>query len=61
MASIFILCPTTRKPAYTGIEIKSEAFKDLPLLSAMMRCPSCGGEHSWNTKKALLLDRDNHE
>ena len=58
MGSIFIMCPQTKQPAYTGIEIGREAFSMLPRLSAVMRCPACGGRHTWKTTTALLLERD---
>ena len=54
MAAMMIRCPTTGQAVSTQIETEPQVFRDLPDVSARLRCPLCREEHVWSTAEAWL-------
>ncbi len=54
MGMIMICCPATGRQVPTGIETSS--VDELPIVTATMFCPACGGVHHWTKKEAWLAD-----
>lgn len=50
-----IRCPATHELISVGIDTDRVSFEGLPEVQATpVRCPSCGGEHRWSKKDAVL-------
>lgn len=55
MGAIMIRCPATDQLIPVGIDTDKDTFQALPNVEATpVRCPACGGEHSWSKKDAVL-------
>ena len=56
MSSVMIRCPNTGRPVSTAIEVEPSVFRNLPKISARMRCPVCGRDHTWTVGSAWLAN-----
>ena len=55
MGAILIRCPTTNELVPVGINTDRDSFEALPNVEAKaIRCPSCGKDHPWSRKDAIL-------
>lgn len=54
MDEIMILCPVTERRVSTGILIDQTSFDRLPKVVSKLKCPHCGGSHSWTVADAWL-------
>jgi hypothetical protein len=55
MGAIMIRCPATKELIPVGIDTDKDTFVGLPDVRATpVRCPACGGEHTWSKKDAIL-------
>lgn len=55
MGAIMIRCPVTNELIPVGIDTDQDSFRALPDVEARpVRCPACGGQHSWSKKDAIL-------
>ena len=54
MSTIHVRCPVTGRCASTGILTDPETFAALSRAVRWLRCPACGGHHSWSSEKVWL-------
>ncbi|MEO8420436.1 MAG: hypothetical protein ABI457_04515 [Hyphomicrobium sp.] len=54
MGAIMIRCPATDELIPVGIDTDRDTFAGLPEVEALVRCPACGGQHTWSKKDAVL-------
>lgn len=54
MPQVMILCPETRKPIYTGLNLDWCLIDALDLGENSIACPECGKDHSWTTTDTFL-------
>ena len=52
--AIMTRCPVTGRGIDTGITTDEASFESLPEVIAFLRCPACGGSHSWTRSQAWL-------
>ena len=56
MDEIMIKCPVTGQHIKTGIITDNHSFDNLPQVGSSIKCPHCGGAHSWKAADAWLGD-----
>ena len=56
MDEIMIACPVTGQHIKTGIITDKNSFDHLPQVEVSIKCPHCGGSHSWKASNAWLGD-----
>ncbi len=54
MAKILIICPKTKKPTDTGMEMDKQSFDSATLSNNSLNCPDCGETHVWDKVDAHL-------
>jgi hypothetical protein len=52
MGVVMINCPATGRAVSTEIEMQN--VERLPIVTATMVCPACGGVHNWTKNDAWL-------
>lgn len=55
MARIFVTCPETEMPVYTGIAMDESSFESSDLQDKRVMCPHCGKVHVWQKEDAYLV------
>jgi hypothetical protein len=53
---LMVKCPVKGQDFSTGIQIEEDSLARLPETMTKSRCPHCGGEHTWWTREARLVD-----
>jgi endogenous inhibitor of DNA gyrase (YacG/DUF329 family) len=51
---IFVRCPNTGKPVFTGFAMDPAIFESSPVEQNAIHCPTCGKEHQWQKKDAIF-------
>lgn len=54
MPQVFVYCPETEKPVYTGLNFDWFTFEGLEIGEQSLDCPVCGKTHSWTREDAFL-------
>lgn len=55
MARIFVTCPETEMPVYTGIAMDERSFESSAFQDKNVKCPHCGNVHVWQKEDAYLV------
>ena len=55
MARIFVTCPETNMPVYTGLAMDRPSFESSTLEDERVTCPHCGKVHVWQKEDAFLV------
>jgi hypothetical protein len=55
MARIFVTCPETNMPVYTGLAMDKSSFESSTLRDKRVTCPHCGKVHVWQKEEAYLV------
>lgn len=58
VVKLFIMCPLTDRPAYTGLSLTRDMFERLDLSHNIFLCPNYGKPHIWKREDILedMLD-----
>lgn len=57
MGTIVIKCAKTGADVPTGVAMEQRVFEIAVLVGKrLMRCPSCGGSHTWGKKDARIKE-----
>lgn len=56
MSRLMIVCPTTGREVFTGVEIPSDTMDQIPNIVARMMCPACKEEHLWSKQDARAVE-----
>ncbi len=54
MSQVFIRCPETGRPVYTGFNFEWPTFETIELEKQSLDCPCCGSRHEWRKDDAYL-------
>ena len=54
MPQVFVYCPETEKPVYTGFNFTWFELDAMELGEQSLKCPVCGQEHVWTKDDAFL-------
>ena len=54
MAQVFISCPRTGEPVYTGLNFDWFSLDSIELIKASIHCRECGEDHAWTKTDAFL-------
>jgi hypothetical protein len=57
MPRIFVTCPETEMPVYTGVAMDESLFKSSDLRDKRVMCPHCGKVHVWKKEDAYLVGK----
>lgn len=55
MARIFVTCPETNMPVYTGIAMDESSYESADFENETVKCPHCGKVHMWQKEDAYLV------
>ncbi len=55
MARIFVTCPETDMPVYTGLAMDKSSFESSTFRDKRVTCPHCGKVHVWQKEEAYLV------